>query len=59
MMRKGKSNGHGYAFGFPKRIESGLAALRKENVRRVKCEHCELMILPENMDRHIRISHSD
>lgn len=34
-----------------------LAALAKENARRVRCGQCELMILPENMERHRRLCH--
>jgi len=36
-----------------------LAALAKENARRVKCDHCDLMILPEGMGRHVQICHDD
>lgn len=47
---KGRNQQPGYA-------SPQLAALARENARRVKCDHCELMILPENMDRHVRICH--
>lgn len=34
-----------------------LAALARENARRVKCGQCDLRILPENMDRHVSLCH--
>lgn len=34
-----------------------LTRLRADNARRVKCKYCDLMILPESMERHVRICH--
>lgn len=36
-----------------------LAHLTAENARRVRCGHCALAILPENMPRHLAIVHDE
>lgn len=36
-----------------------LQALIRENERRVKCRHCDLMILPETMQRHLEVVHGE
>lgn len=56
---KRPTTGQGYGFGFAPRLADGIEKLRIENARRVKCSHCALRILPENMSEHVRICHSD
>lgn len=41
------------------RIKGKLAEMAAENARRVRCAQCELMILPENMQRHVEIVHGE
>jgi hypothetical protein len=41
------------------RLERRLGKLAVENTRRVRCDQCDLMILPENMSRHLAIVHGD
>jgi hypothetical protein len=38
---------------------TALAATRRANDRRVKCAHCDLLILPANMARHVEINHEE
>lgn len=46
---------HNTAIRFPE--PTALDRLRTENARRVKCGQCDLLILPESMERHVRICH--
>lgn len=39
------------------RIKGKLVEMAADNARRVRCAQCELMILPENMQRHVDICH--
>ena len=41
------------------RIKGKLAEMAAENARRVRYAQCELMILPENMSRHVEIVHGE
>lgn len=41
------------------RLEALLEVSRQENARRTKCAHCDLMILPETMARHVYLCHED
>lgn len=56
---KGNPYPSGLNFGGPaaRRMERALARVARENARRVACAHCELMILPENMQRHVAVVH--
>lgn len=49
----------GLAFGgaAARRLQRRLAAKAQENARRVPCRHCELLILPETMPRHLAVVH--
>jgi len=56
---KGNSYPVGLNFGGPaaQRLERALGRTARENARRVQCEHCDLLILPENMLRHLEVVH--
>lgn len=41
------------------RLEGLIGPLALENARRIQCAHCDLMILPETMARHVRLCHDD
>jgi len=41
------------------RIKGKLAEMAADNARRVRCDRCDLTILPENMPRHVAIVHGD
>lgn len=38
-------------------IKAKLAEMATENARRVPCPHCDLMILPETLERHVALCH--
>ena len=39
------------------RISKRLPARARQNALRVACQHCGLLILPQNMERHLEIVH--
>ena len=50
-------SGHNRKQNTATREHPAIARLKAENARRVKCAHCDLRILPENMDRHVWLCH--
>lgn len=40
-----------------RQMERQLRAIRAENARRLPCPRCSLTILPETMQRHLRLVH--
>lgn len=41
------------------KLRARIAAQERINARRIKCDLCDLTILPENMQRHLTIVHGD
>lgn len=39
--------------------ERGLARLAAENAQRVQCPHCDLRVMPDALERHVKICHEE